>query len=396
MATASKVLIIVSRDFGELTNALNFARSPGLQVLLLLPENLYQNSQALPGVARKLYRNLDEVESTVTAEQPDVVMLFSGYLFVVSRLFEFAAFERWLDSMQRQGVLLMTSDPFLGMLHSDVNATFKAGHPARDWLAQHFTRVANRLRNVIHVYTAPCGEIGSSSKTSYGQPGSLLREASKLSRKYRLGHANFPLAEDNFWLFVLSTEDFEVQTRQLGTPHFIELLTGRMSEADKAGRVPVLIAPAACVEAVQTAPAPGKPPLAIPFCDHQRFEDLMLGAEYVFYWNCASNSILLRLVNALPVWFFDQGHLLRMLPDLQAIALETFFGGYGVQGLDLNLPLDVRSLRHCAASTHPARVALATRYLTLNTPAELIRRALTRQLLIEGAETLERLPQSTV
>jgi RimJ/RimL family protein N-acetyltransferase len=190
-----------------------------------------------------------------------------------------------------------------------------------------------------------------------------------------------PLQEDGFWLYVLSTEDYHVQTRQLGTQRFAQVLGERLRDAAAAGRMPVLVAPQSCVDAALQAFGNDAPVYAIPFCGHQHFEDLMLGAEHAFFWNQASNSILLRLQNALPVWFFDQGHLLRMAPGVHALAMKTFFGGLEVQELDCASGLDAADLRRRSEATRDARSALSTRYLALNKPTDLIRLALARRRL---------------
>ena len=386
MLSEPKVLILVSRDFGELTNALTFARSPGLRVTLLVPENLYETLSDEQVIVRRLYRNTGEVRSAVRTERPDVLMLFSGYLLVLNRLFDFPAFESFLQELRSNQTLVLTSDPFLGLLRAQGPEDLGTTHPAAKWLLQHLRRAAVSLSDIPHVYAVPCAEFHGAGKIAYRLPLEAEREHSASGRALRLRESQCPLEEDQFWLFVLSGEDHRIQIDRWGADAFVGLLAARMSDAHEAGRLPVLIAPTACVEALLAVLQPSVRHWALPFCGYRLFEDLVLGAEHVFYWNQASNSILLRLANGLPFWSFDQGHLLRMLPALRAIALKCLHDDSRMHELDLAALMTIGDLTRRCDATQRARSAQAFRCQALNHPADVIRRCLAQRMLMETCE----------
>src|SRR6185436_4962368 len=65
----------------------------------------------------------------------------------------------------------------------------------------------------------------------------------------------------------------------------------------------------------------------LPFCPFPDFLRYVLHAEYVFYWNVFSASILARLALNRPVFFFDQGHMARLIAPLYDAGVQLHFGG---------------------------------------------------------------------
>ncbi len=63
---------------------------------------------------------------------------------------------------------------------------------------------------------------------------------------------------------------------------------------------------------------------AVPYA---QFVDILLRAEYAFYWNVFSFSTLLRLMIGRPVFFFDRGHLARIVRGYYDAAVVCYFGG---------------------------------------------------------------------
>ena len=54
--------------------------------MFAFPPRLHQVNERMLPVAAHAYRTAGELAEIVDREQPDVVMLFSGYLFVVNKL----------------------------------------------------------------------------------------------------------------------------------------------------------------------------------------------------------------------------------------------------------------------------------------------------------------------
>lgn len=385
MTQPPKVLMVVSRDFGELSFALTFARCAGLRATLLLPDNLYQPSEALDGVPSHLYSSLDDVLSAVEAQQPDAAMLFSGYLFAIGGLFDLAAVAALVADLNQRHIPVLTSDPFLGLPFGDPARPFDIALPNGAAMAQHFTQLASVLRDCTHVYMTPCSALQSPQKLACGWPPALMRGATAASRAKRLQALTVPLHDDAFWLFVLSGEDFQVQIRQWGEQGFLILLAARMADAHHAGRTSVLVAPAACVQALSAHWTKTHKALMLPFCVHQQFEDLLLGAEHAFYWNHLSHSLLPRFINMLPTWFFGEGHLLRAISNMRKLVHETYYSGFAVVDLDMRKALSPEALQQQAVATHAARSALARRYELMLQPDALVQRVLARSVRSEPA-----------
>jgi hypothetical protein len=79
----------------------------------------------------------------------------------------------------------------------------------------------------------------------------------------------------------------------------------------------------------------------------------MLGAEYVFYWNVFSNSVLARVANRLPVFFFDCGHMAYAIPPLLEVGLRRYYPGCTLPFLDPRRPLAPGELAAEAARQEP-------------------------------------------
>ena len=78
------------------------------------------------------------------------------------------------------------------------------------------------------------------------------------------------------------------------------------------------------------------------------FLGLLLEAEYAFYWNVFANSVPSRLVNGLPVFFFDTGHMARSIPALLDLGLRSYYPGAQLPLLDIKRAIDRQVLARYA------------------------------------------------
>ncbi len=172
------------------------------------------------------------------------------------------------------------------------------------------------------------------------------------------------------WLFVLGSTDNGVQHLLHGKTRFTELVLQELLQpAVRAGRRPTLVGPAFLIERLRLL-SRKRPSLRgvdlLPFCPYPQFERLLLASEYVFYWNVFSGSSLLRIINALPAFYFDRGHVSRWFPRFYEAGLRFYFSGWEPTFLDQRDSLDPgllgelaekqrsdeqRGLRICAAIT---------------------------------------------
>src|ERR1700722_18921816 len=82
-----KLLFVISNDYGELSTALDFLAGQPFDAELLLPERLFRVHSASLPVARRAYNSPADILSAVAEKSPDVVFLFSGYLYAINGLF---------------------------------------------------------------------------------------------------------------------------------------------------------------------------------------------------------------------------------------------------------------------------------------------------------------------
>lgn len=113
-----------------------------------------------------------------------------------------------------------------------------------------------------------------------------------------------------------------------------------LREALDAGRQPVLVAPKPCLDVL----APHAEALAglitASSCDFPSFLTLLHEAEYAFYWNLLSASILGRVLNRGPFFLFDRGHLAQAIPAVLEVGLRHFYPGCRLELLDPGTRLD--------------------------------------------------------
>ncbi len=336
--TAPRVLLLVSNDFGELTNALAFARGCGPGALLLLPEKLSQLNPGALDVRHLAYRDSAHAAASIEAQAADALLLFSGYLLVINQLFDLPGLTTLLARARMRGVRVATSDPFLGLLSAGQSSPFHPRHPAKAWMDQHFSRVGALMAPYAHLYTGAADLFPAPRALSFSDPA--------------MGAAASPLpsscAEQPVWLFILAGDDMRLQLNRHG-PAFAATVARRLADAHRAHAAPVLLAPPELVDAVRAQPdAPSFS--AHTACSLAAFKGMLDSAQYVFFWNMISNSILPRLFHRRPVVFYDHGHLVHTVPALFRLVCATYFAGHATPMADAAMTLTPEWLARQAAS----------------------------------------------
>src|SRR4051794_23969140 len=107
-----KLLFVLSNDFGELANALELVAGTALETVLLMPDRLWQTNRDLAGTHS--YRGLADLIKAIDQQRPEVVFLFSGYLYAINQLLEVADVAALLQALKERHCRIVTSDPFLG------------------------------------------------------------------------------------------------------------------------------------------------------------------------------------------------------------------------------------------------------------------------------------------
>jgi hypothetical protein len=401
-------LFLVSRDFGELTRAIYFALEPEFDSCVLLRPSLHAiHGDDLP-VPVQVYESVADVLVAVERLRPDVVFLFSGYLFAHDTIFSYDDLEQFIQVLHGCGCPVLTSDPFFGWLR-EVTASME-GQPERDWgdgprpplesltpeeleqeQKQYFMRDFGRadaiLQFIPHVYdlNPPPGFVGASSVIYSNQamvmPPGPVPGFAEVQRALGLDPAR------PRWVFVLSGEEYHWLSEgsrpaavdaRVHRNRLHELLADQMYEALDQGRQPVLLAPQECTVQIALRSTPADGIVLLPVCRHSWFVSLVLEAEYAFYWNMFSNSLKLRIVNRLPYFLADLGHIGRSCPLLFERTARCYYVAGVPPYLDFSQPLDARALAREAAAQEPRLRAMADNLLQSPRPAEAVRQFLRR------------------
>jgi hypothetical protein len=338
-----KVLFVVSDDHGELSNAVWMLLGRRFEAeLLLTPRLLALNPDVLPARARP-YTSVQEVIDVAQRLRPDAVFLLSGYLYAANGIFALDGMHELTRALRSLNTRIVTSDPFLGLL-STVTSAIAATDSNQQQLLQKLSAAGSALKNEWHVYPVMPESSPPARRVAFFNPRMLVPESDRAALRNGLAiHMPLDLQRPR-WLYVLASEDYELQSALHGRSAFHALLVQRLEDAHRQGRQPVLIAPQACADAVRRASSGIPGALLLSFCSHGMFLGLLLEAEYAFYWNVFANSVPSRLVNQLPVFFFDSGHMARAIPALLELGLRTYYPGAQLPLLDIKTTIDPEAL----------------------------------------------------
>ncbi len=396
-AQEARPLIVVSNDYGELGLAMFFLRGQELsgKVALALPDRLYPGHEHLIPGATHHYSSVADLLELVDQHGANPVLLFSGYLFSNNDLFTRDELKQLVEQLQHRGCVVGTSDPFLGLASTLTRDDVKLDVPIKPWLrlvlgwlerrfVRDLSKVAEILSSTVHLYHAAPDEF-------------LQRHEFPAAAFANPRLATPPIeSSEKRWLFVLGAEDAQwgtfaegamtsrgdpwlVERRATAKPSdgapqpFIARVSSLLEQSVAAGRRPTLIAPAKLIDTLP--PESAELAELVPFCTFPEFLDRLTSAECVFYWNVISASILPRLVLALPVFFFDRGHMSRLVRPMYDLAVDQHYGGREPTYLDPAEPLDPVELGNVWAEHGLGNPAVLERRRAESlTPEELVQR----------------------
>lgn len=373
MATSrAKLLFLLSNDYGELSCAVHFTTGCDFDVVMAAPARIYSANQKHRIRNMVAYSSSQELAEIVDRENPDIVFLCSGYLFAINQLFSIEEFASLIRRIRKRGCLLVTTDPFLGLMSDITPATFSEESPLRQTFTEHFSSIFEVIRDIIHIYLVdPRGLVRAPSLCAFNKntilPPQLLQASNQSIIKNLQLHP-----EKRRWVFVLSTEDYLGQASRLGEEQFKTILIQKLQEAAGNQCQPVLIAPDACLQSIKEE-AKEIPDLHLqPFFDFEVFQALLFEAEYAFYWNILSNSILSRVLNQKPVFFFGKGHLAHAIPPMYERAHQHYYAGTEMPFLVQQDPLTKNLLEHLAAQQGTFRTTIIDHFHKLPTPEQAV------------------------
>lgn len=377
-ARRAKLLFLLSNDFGELATAMYLLMGSEFRPVLLMPDRLFAaNGDGLPFTVQR-YASLREVTDAIDNEQPDIVFLLSGYLYGVNNIFDIEATEALVRHLRSRQHRVVTSDPFLGIMSEIGAQTFSDRHPRKQWLIEHFSGLSRLFADVTHLYLINAEAFARTPSVSFFNehiilPASVFAECErKLSSRISLAPGV------RRWVCVLSLEDYGAQVARHGRARFDGMLINILRQTARAGRQPILVAPEACLASVRAQGPSIDDLVLLPFCGYVLFEALLFEAEYVFYWNIFSNSILARAINHLPVFFFDPGHMAHAIPPLYELGMSRYYPGATLTYLDERREHSIAELAALAAELEHNLREARENFARSPSPEEMVEQILRR------------------
>jgi tetratricopeptide (TPR) repeat protein/glycosyltransferase involved in cell wall biosynthesis len=382
----TRLLFVLDSDYGELTTVMYLLLGQSLrnESMLLLPSRLYvTNRDSLEGRTRP-YTSQTDILKAIDREKPEIVFLCSAYLFTIHNLVPLKELPAFVRAIRNKGCQVVTADPFLGTLSKVTPSRVSIGIPDNaseqlqrikviqdQRLMEHFSKSFQALKDLVHLYPAYTGSrdkrkspiIPEIKTTSFCNPELLLpadiQQAEKRRRK-------------RHWFFMIASRDYETQVIFHGKEWFIDVLVGKLEQAQRAGRHIVFVGPYDCVQTLIGRLTVTDSVTLMSFCSFQRFTSLLLTAEYAFYWNSLSHSMLLRLLNKAPVFQFDKGHLVRNVKPLYKRIVDCYYQGWEPIYLDQEKELDPENLKRLAAEYQKAAERVSVLLQRAPSPVEMI------------------------
>jgi hypothetical protein len=375
----TKLMFILSSDFGELATAMYFIGGYAFQTVFLMPDRLFDlHKDCVPGPVYH-YRTMEQVTAAVEKENPDIVFLFSGYLFAVNNIFNMQTVKTFVQEMVAANRLVITSDPFLGIMSVIDDTTFNKRHPLRLQFAEHFSMVSRIFENVMHLYLIDAHDFAKTPHASFFNPHILLDRGHRSEQMLPAEAAVGMDPQKPRWLFILSTEDYSWQITRHGKEEFGEMLIRMLHRTVAANRQPVLIAHQEAFEDLQIARQSADDLVFKPHCRYDHFMSLLFDAEYVFYWNIFSNSIPARVLNHLPVFFFEPGHMAHAIPALYETGIKHYYQGAKLDYLDQGRMPSADELVQLASRQGSVLYGAINRFMQSPTPDQLVAKLLLSQ-----------------
>ena len=355
-----RVLALVSADFGELSYAKYFlsglATAPASAPTLLVPASLGQPEGPEAGAIQRNYADLAGILAAVEEIRPQIVLFFSAYLLTIGPRFSMFNTLWLVHVLRRRGIPMLTSDPFIGLLHTPWALQFDAVLPSHaGFYASLHARLAHwrmslrgylthlRLRQVWHIYPAPMAHLavqGPRRQCAFYNPPAVPTQAEGPS-----GGLPAPL-----WLFVLSAIDLQYQLKLHGQSFFVQV-AARLQDAVHSGTNVLVLAPPEMLQRLRSLLPAGAPVELRDRCQHADYLRLLQQAQHLFLWNYYSFSVLHRVLNQQAVFFFAEGHMVSILPALQDEGIRAFYGGWRPPLLPIAEPLAPEALEQLGRQT---------------------------------------------
>ena len=336
--TATRVLFVLSADFGEYVTANLFSRGQPFISRFAMPQRLAQYcGDAIDDVS--VYQNVEDLRQIIATAAPDVVVLCSGYLFVINGLIDHTSLARLADELRQRGIVVATTDPWLRVFALNPQAGFAIHSVRKGGVDLDASEKVMRLNRFLE-------------ELFHGAPHLLAVPLPRREKNWlpffnpEFTNASGVICErrrGTEWLFVLAREDF-VHLAGIERNRFFDTLRNRLDEVMSVAENHVIFIGPADMAAFFAERASQWPRLSfVPFCSFAAFEAAIRRASIVVYWNVLSASLLYCLYHGVPPVFFGRGHQIKVCPALRDHVIEYVYRGQAPLMLEFGAPLEAHA-----------------------------------------------------
>ena len=328
------ILYIFTLDFGEIINSYFFTKDQPFHVVLACPLRLFPwIDQA--HVKKYQYTTREDLLHIIKETKPQLVIFSSGYLFQAFNLFSLSEFRKLISYVKECNIPYITTDPWMKIwtkysiseiCHS-TSDLFKYGDLQK--------QLNHTFKNIYHLYPFP---ITKNQCLSFFNPRTVLTEVERnsheaLVREFFQDAGHYDVCSNkrspSFNMFVLSDIDFKMffidPNKTQMNKLFIEL-SNRLSEIiNNTSDLLVIVAPDQYCKSLKNQFSSHTHICCLSFCKFSLFYSLLMCANVVLYWNVFSASIMGRILNQLPVFFFSKGHMVTLCPKLYEHGVRFFY-----------------------------------------------------------------------
>lgn len=387
-----QILIVLDNDYGELTTLLYLVLGQPCfdKTRVLLSPRLYEkNRDALPA-RMQLWTTEQDLLDKMDELKPDLLILASAYLLPVHHLLSCAAIQRVCDAAAKMNVRVLTADPFLGLLSQcadtgiakliSIDIPLNAGEQlanvkrqADEMLHRELAAAEKVLRPYSHLYPSFTDMQGLTTAHSDSRNTCFFNQSLLLP-------AELNVVQDDaqpHWMFVISEVDFQTQAMFLGAVRFTATVANLLTQTAQLGRKAIFLGPAPMIDLLRATLDPNISTntsniYLLNFCAFERVMALLLSAEYSFYWNVVSHSILMQLWNGRPVILFNKGHLARAIPSIYPRVIAWYYQGWEPPYISQDEPLSLAVLAEVVSAHATKRGELMQRYQRAPSPQKLL------------------------
>ncbi|WP_298510429.1 hypothetical protein [uncultured Kordia sp.] len=382
-----KVLFVLDNDYGELTTIMYLVSGQNYfrKSKVLLSARLYEKNKNILPQNIDLWTTEEDVLNSLKTYQPDVLVFAAGYLIPVHNLLTNEALERVCQAATDQKIQVVTADPFLGLvsewspkgLKEIISIDIPTGsnehliglkRQADQKLHTELAAANSFLRAFPHLYPTYTDMKGIAAFPSDEKNKSFFNEKLVIPAELQ----SLSSKDKPHWMFIISEVDFQTQTMHVGAGKFVAMVWNLLTQGANLGRKMIFLGPSALINMLRSmSTTPNENICLFNFGAFDRVMSLLLTAEYTFYWNVVSHTILIQLWNGKSVILFDKGHLARSVSNLYERVIAWYYQGWEPNYFDQTQKITLEGLADFVNDHTKQKERLMKAYTRAPSPAAL-------------------------